>query len=461
MSPQRVQVFGLGLPASGTPKEQRRYVVRWRVDGRDCKRRLKTRAEADRFRSQLLAAVAEGIRFDYATGLPVSWQTDTTTWWSWSCEWLALKWPRWAGSSRRSGVETLVSFTPHLLVPRAPAPPPGLTQWLREVGYNVGVERTQWSEAVWLDRWSCPLAAIDPVALERALTAATTRADGRSNVASVVKRRRDLVNAVLRAAVRRQLLDSNPMDRVEWSAPRQSSQVDVSVLPTMADVDHLVAAVASLRSDGARYAAFFATLAYAGLRPSEAAALRVADLELPESGWGVARLRAATPAPGTRYTDDGGTRQTKALKHRADNAVRSVPLAPPLVELLRAHLERWPSADLVFTNGGGRSVTPENYGKVWNRTKPAVWPRGHVASGAVPYDLRHTAATVMLRARVPLAEVSRRLGHSIDVLLRVYAGVFEDDEARSNEAIEIELASQRGRKDGRSPFASWLPTTDS
>lgn len=184
-------------------------------------------------------------------------------------------------------------------------------------------------------------------------------------------------------------------------------------------------------------------LAYAGLRPSEAAALRVNDLKLPESGWGMARLRAATPAPGTRYTDDGGTRQTKALKHRADKAVRSVPLAPPLVKLLRVHLRRWPSVELVFTNGAGRSVTPENYGKVWNRIKPTVWPEGHIANCAVPYDLRHLAATVMLRAGVPLAEIARRLGHSIDVLLRVYAGVFEDDEIRSNEAIEAELGRQR------------------
>lgn len=43
----------------------------------------------------------------------------------------------------------------------------------------------------------------------------------------------------------------------------------------------------------------------------------------------------------------------------------------------------------------------------------------------------------MLRAGIPLAEVARRLGHSIDVLLRVYAGIFDDDEVRSNEAIEV------------------------
>ena len=47
---------------------------------------------------------------------------------------------------------------------------------------------------------------------------------------------------------------------------------------------------------------------------------------------------------------------------------------------------------------------------------------------------------MMLRAAVPAAEVARRLGHSVDVLLRVYAGVFEDERERSNELIEQALA---------------------
>ena len=64
MRPQRVQIFGLGLPSKGTPKEKRRYRVRWRIDGRDRMRRFKTKAEAERFRSQLQSAVVEGLRFD-------------------------------------------------------------------------------------------------------------------------------------------------------------------------------------------------------------------------------------------------------------------------------------------------------------------------------------------------------------------------------------------------------------
>ena len=131
----------------------------------------------------------------------------------------------------------------------------------------------------------------------------------------MVKRRRDLINAALKAAVRRRLIDSNPMDRIEGTSPRQSSQVDATVLPTMADVGELVGRVADLRSDGPRYAGFFAMMAYAGLRPSEAAALRVVDVDPPANGWGSARLRDSMPSPGRRYSGTGGTRQTKALKH--------------------------------------------------------------------------------------------------------------------------------------------------
>lgn len=430
MRPQRVQVFSLGLPKRGTSKEQRRYVVRWRVDGRDFKRRRKVKAEAERYRSKLIAAIADGDVFDRSTGEPASWHQHSATWWEWSQQWLDLKWPDWAGSSRKSGVEALVAFTPHLVHSRAPEPPPRLRAWLWEVGFNPAVDEGEGPEVAWLERWSLPLEHIDPSSLERALRLGTTKRDGQPNAPTVAKRRRDLLNAALKSAIRRDLLATNPMDRVEWVVPKQSSQVDISVLPSMADIDLLIDHIAALRTGGARYAAFFAILAYAGLRPSEAAALRVADLDLPDAGWGIARLRDAEPSPGTRYSGTGTTRQLKELKHRAEGTIRAVPLPPPLVERLRTHLDRWEEIDgRVFSNGNRRSVTAENYGKVWNRAKRATWEPDHVAASAWPYDLRHTAATVMLRARVPLAEVARRLGHSVDVLLRVYAGVFDDDEA--------------------------------
>lgn len=446
MSYQRVQVFSLGLPAAGTPKDQRRYRVRWRINGRDRMRRFKTRAEADRFRAQLQAAIVAGERFDLVSGLPEAWHQSPETWWSWSSQWLALKWPQWAGHSRRSGVESLVSVTPHLVRPGSPAAPEGLPSWLRDHGYRPGLAVPDGREKAWLDRWSVPLAELRPGILESALTAATTRRDGVVMAASVVQRRRNAVKSVLTAAVRRGLINTNPMDRLEWRAPRRSVEVDISVLPSVVDIDRIVEHIANLPSAGARFAAFFAMIGFVGLRPSEVAGLHDSDLTLPESGWGTARLRGAIPSPGMRYTDSDGTRDAKGLKHRPEGAVRSVPLPPELVSLLRQHMATWPpTAGLVFTNAAGRSVTAENYGKVWNRAKAQIWPEGHHLNTTTPYDLRHAAATSILRAGVAPSEVARRLGHSVDVLLRVYAGVTRDESERANRAIEQEFRRERSR----------------
>lgn len=57
MSRQKVQVFAIGLRKAGTPEEKRRFYVRWRIDGRDKMRALKTKGEAERFCSRLQHAI--------------------------------------------------------------------------------------------------------------------------------------------------------------------------------------------------------------------------------------------------------------------------------------------------------------------------------------------------------------------------------------------------------------------
>ena len=434
--PQKVQVFSIGVPPAGTPKDRRRYRVKWRIDGRDRTRSLPTKAQADRLRSQLQVAVVNGERFDAKTGSPQSWvESDLVSWWSWSQEWLALKWPQWSGHSRRSAVESLVAITPHVVRPGAPVLPDDIAEWLRNSGYTpAGLD------SPWLSKWSAPLSDIDPPLLERVLTLATTKQDGTVMSAEVARRRRTALGAVLRSAVRRGLIDTNPLDRVEWRPPKRNMTVDVSTVPSFADVTEIVDHVAALRTTGARYAALYACVGMAGLRPSEAIGLRSSDLELGRRGWGMARVRGATTSPGRRYTSRGGVHETKGLKQRPRDAIREVPLPPQLVERLRAHIDRWPPVDgAVFANGAGRPPTTTNYGPVWIRARKAVWPDAHPLATTTVYDLRHAAATMMLKAGVIPAEVARRLGHSVDILMRVYAGVFADERDRSNMLIDVEV----------------------
>lgn len=232
---------------------------------------------------------------------------------------------------------------------------------------------------------------------------------------------------------RRDLLDRNPLDRIEWRTPSRDLTIDVATVPSMTDVLDVVDHVADLDSPAARYGALFGCVGLTGLRPSEAIGRRVSDLDLPSTGWGLARVRGATTEPGARFTDDGSRNEEKGLKHRAAGSIRDVPLPALLVQRLTAHLATWDD-DMLFRNVNGRPMTTASYQPIWKRARAAVWGDRPELLTTTVYDLRHAAATMMLLlAGVPPAEVARRLGHSIDVLLRVYAGVLVEERDRSNE----------------------------
>ena len=56
-----------------------------------------------------------------------------------------------------------------------------------------------------------------------------------------------------------------------------------------------------------------------------------------------------------------------------------------------------------------------------------------------PYDLRHAALSLWLNAGVPPQEVAQRAGHSVEVLLRVYAKCLDGGEGVANKRIEAAL----------------------
>jgi integrase len=439
--PDRVFVFSLGLPKPGTDQARRRYRVKWRVGVGDRTRSFKTRAEAERFRAALLMAVRDGLSFDAASGVPSAWLApdEGPTWWAWAREWVALRWPHWSGNSRRSAIENLAIFTEYLVRTEAPEAPPGLRAWLRNDGLPPGGEPAG-DFTGWLEQWSVPLTALEPAILEAALRKATTNRDGTAAAATVARRRRNQVSTALTSAVRRGVIPFNPIERVEWRTPSRGLELDISTVPAPADVTALADDVGALRGDGRRMSALFALIGMVGLRPSEAAGLRLEDVSLPSEGWGLAKVRGAITAPGGRFTADGAAVEQKGLKHRAQGAIREVPLPPDLVQRLRTHLAAFPAQDgRVFSNAAGRPITAANYSPVWIRARERRWPEAHPLRNARLYDLRHAAATMMLRAGVPPAEVAMRLGHSVDVLMRVYAGVFPGDRERSNQLIEDAL----------------------
>jgi integrase len=117
-----------------------------------------------------------------------------------------------------------------------------------------------------------------------------------------------------------------------------------------------------------------------------------------------------------------------------------VPIPPRLVELLRSWIdvhELGPD-DLLFRTRNDRRPAPSNWSRSLHRAYRTV---GH--EPLLVYDLRHAAATMWLRARVPLGEVARRLGHSVETLVSTYVRALQGDDVAANRLIDAALSTTR------------------
>ena len=135
------------------------------------------------------------------------------------------------------------------------------------------------------------------------------------------------------------------------------------------------------------------------------------------------------PAAGKRWTDSGEVHDRRGRKHRGRNEVRLVQIPPVLVGMLREHLDRFgvgPDGRLFCSPNGG-VVSSSTYFRVWDEAREYALSPSQVASPLArrPYDLRHAAVSLWLNRGVPAPEVAQRAGHSVDVLLKVYAKCIE------------------------------------
>ena len=86
-------------------------------------------------------------------------------------------------------------------------------------------------------------------------------------------------------------------------------------------------------------------------------------------------------------------------------------------------------------------VQSSTYGRVWREARTyALKPQQAVSSLAESaYDLRHACVSLWLNAGVPPTEVAARAGHSVDVLLKVYAKCIDGQRDQLNSKIDAVL----------------------
>jgi integrase len=111
--------------------------------------------------------------------------------------------------------------------------------------------------------------------------------------------------------------------------------------------------------------------------------------------------------------------------------------------MLREHIEKYPPGPdgRLFRTALGEPLQESTYSRLWARSRVRALTEAQVTStlGRRPYDLRHAAVSTWLKAGVPPTEVAARAGHSVAVLLRVYAKCLDGQEDVANRLIQAAL----------------------
>ncbi|MER8159549.1 tyrosine-type recombinase/integrase [Streptomyces sp. NPDC094472] len=426
--------------------------LRWKVGDTPHSQTFRTKTLADGRRAELLTAVNNGERFDEATGLPLSElrKLNDVSWYQHARDYIEMKWPAAPAKTRTTLAEAMASATPALVSTRRGMPE---ARQLRRALYSWAFNLNRWTEdppadvqrvLEWVERHAVPMSALDdPLLLRKVLTAFTVRLDGKPAAASVVRRKRAIFHNALGFAVEARRLDSNPLPQVQWSIPNPVEQVDPGAVVNPRQARRLLDAVAEQGDRGKHLRAFFGCLYHAGLRPGEAVWLRRENCELPLTGWGTLHLDGSRPRVGSSWTDSGTAHDQRGLKWRPEKDVRHVPIPPGFVTTLREHLETYGAAPdgRLFRTARGGLVQESGYGEVWARARKAALGPEQQASplGARPYDLRHACVSLWLNSGVDPVEVARRAGHTVAVLLKVYAKCLDGATAMANARIDEAL----------------------
>jgi integrase len=365
---------------------------------------------------------------------------------------LAERWRSTAARTRETDAYALVSLASALVRPDASERPgeDAIRATLRTFALLPHERRQELPEELvpvlaWLEKSSVLLEDLSGrETLRRALDAITFNRDGRDAAPHTVRRRRETLHSLLEMAVERELLPVNPLAGSKWKSPKVVSAVDPRSVVNPAQAVALLEAVSNVgRTRGRMLHGAFACMYYAALRPEEVAGLRSQDCYLPELGWGLLYVEVARPQAVRRWSNAGRVRESRSLKHRAVGEVREVPIPAVLVEILRGHMAEFGVSpdDRLFHTATGGHFSSSAYSTVWQQARRAALPPASADSklAARPYDLRHAALSLWLSAGLSPAEVAQRAGHSVDVLLRVYARCVDGRRELGNQQISEAL----------------------
>jgi integrase len=243
-----------------------------------------------------------------------------------------------------------------------------------------------------------------------------------------------VLHRALRKATKERLIERNPADDVE-ARPRVPGGHDAARLHCWT-ADEAQTFLTATTTAGPQAAAFYALALETGARKGELCGLRWTDLDLDAARITIARQLSARCTFGP---PKNGTPRTLAL---AEDVVALLGTHKRTqAELKMKNRAAYRDGGLIFarelahTAHGhqlGEALSPSHFGdREFRRLTKVAGVRRIKFHG-----LRHTAATLSLRAGVPVHVVAQRLGHKgVEITLSVYAHVLPDMQETAAERL--------------------------
>jgi integrase len=239
-----------------------------------------------------------------------------------------------------------------------------------------------------------------------------------------------ILKAALREAVAQGLLATNPADRANPPAARAAKAPEIH--PWTAP--QLPSFLGWANEHGCSDAVAWRVLAYTGMRRGELLALRWRDLDMDEARLSVRRSVGVVKIKGEgEELIEGSTKTGKA---------RSVDIDPRTIAALRSWRVARAGLDLrlarddalIFGDLEGGYLNPDRFSRRFVRS--LMLARKELGTDVLPmirvHDLRHTHATLLLTAGVPVKVVSERLGHAtVMITLEIYQHVMPGMQAEA------------------------------
>jgi integrase len=276
---------------------------------------------------------------------------------------------------------------------------------------------------------------LDEAAALRIVSRLRRKADGSLAAHNTVARRLITCNEMFDWAARQKHISDNPIRLLEKDdLPSTSIKIRPVELRRVQSFTTILLILHACEELGQRdpiarmLTAYFALVALAALRPSEARNLMTFDIHLPDTDqdWGSLVLHGSICTVGRRHTPDGGTDRRGGLKWRDPDAERIVMVPPHLVTVLRRLLATrgHAGATPVFLRPDGILVTTNEILAVWHSMKAIVFADDPALARSLDvYDLRHARLSHQLATKdLDDAWVAAQAGNTVPTLRTTYQG---------------------------------------